>query len=59
MRFLFQVPRARAILKEVTEAVNSWPEFARKAEVSPDIAEGIRQDHLGRRVLVDRSVSAA
>lgn len=55
----FQVPRARAILKEVTEAVDAWPEFAKKAEVPADIAEDIRQDHLERRVLVGTSVKVA
>ena len=53
----FQVPRARAILKEVTEAVAAWPECARKAEVPEDIAEDIRKDHLERRVLAGRTGS--
>lgn len=54
----FQVSRARAILKEVSEAVDAWPEFAKKAEVPADIAEDIRQDQLDRRVIVDTSVKS-
>ena len=55
----FQVPRARAILKEVTEAVDAWPGFAKKAEVPANIAEDIGKDHLERRVLGDATVNVA
>ena len=46
----FQVPRAKAVLKEVTEAVAAWPEFAKQAGVPEKIAAAIRADHLQRRV---------
>jgi serine/threonine-protein kinase HipA len=55
----FQVPRAKAVLKEVTEAVDAWAEFAKKAEVQEQIAAKIRNDHRQRRVLNDATVIVA
>ena len=48
----FQIPKAAAILTEVTEAVEAWPEFAATASVPAEIVEQIRRDHNERRVFV-------
>jgi serine/threonine-protein kinase HipA len=38
-----RVPRARAIISEVTDAVADWPQFAAKAGLSGNQADAIRQ----------------
>lgn len=48
----FQVPRAKTILKEVIEAVDAWPEFAKVAKVPDEATEEIRQEHFERRLHV-------
>jgi hypothetical protein len=41
-------------LKEVIEAVDAWPEFAKVAKVPDEATEEIRQEHFERRLPVGR-----